>query len=134
MTAPVVEIQSELKKSGQVKLGADGLGVLYFDPDNARQRWEVTSVVVTTDQMADATTIPVVTIALNTVTLETMSGGNQRGATWSGNQDVFTGLVKVGPCDFFAVLFTPPPGQDGTPLVGVVATAVVTGTKFTRRA
>jgi hypothetical protein len=130
---PITEISSDLKVSGQVTLDAQGNGVLTFDPDNARQRWEATSVVVTTDQDANATTIPVVTLALNAVTLQTSSPGNSRGSTWSGNQDTFTGLTRVGPCDFLSVLFSPPPGQDPTELAGVVATAIVTGIKFTRR-
>jgi len=129
------EITGELKKTGQVTLDATGNGVLIFDPDHANQRWEVTSVVVTTNQPANATVIPVATTALNTVHMDTMSPGNQRGASWSGNQDVFVGLLNVSACDFLSILFSPPPGQAGAAaaLAGVVATAVVTGTKYTRR-
>jgi hypothetical protein len=129
-----VEIESQLKKSGSVKLSAAGLGVITFDPDNARQRWEVRQVVVTTNQPATATTVPVCTLALNTDSFTTMSAGNQRGASWNGNQETFTGLEHVGPADFLSVLFTPPAGASGAPLSGVIATAVVTGSKFTRRA
>lgn len=124
----------QLRKTGQVTLNSAGKGVLTFDPDNARQRWEVTQVVVTTNQASTATTVPVATIARNTVDLSTMSPGNQGSATWSGNQDTWTGEELIGPCDWLAVLFTPPPGQSGTPLAGVICTAIVTGTKFTRRA
>lgn len=134
MNWPVTEVQSLLRKSGQVTLDAAGNGVLTFDPDNASQRWAVDSVVVTTDQDATATVVPVATIALNTVALDTMSPGNQRGSSWSGNQDTFSGTVNVGPCDFLTVVFAPAPGQDGTQLAGVIATAVITGAKFTRRA
>jgi hypothetical protein len=130
----VTEVSGQLKKSGQVTLDANGNGVLIFDPDNAWQRWETSSVVVSTNQPASATVIPVATLALNSITLATMSGGNQRGATWSGNQDVFSGTMHVGPCDFMSVMFSPPPGQAGSALAGVVCTAVVTGTKYTRRA
>ena len=130
----IVETTGILRKTGQVKLDANGNGVLTFDPDNARQRWEVTSVVVTTDQAATATTIPVVTLAINTTALSTMSAGNQHGATWSGNQDTFQGNLPVGPCDYLSILFSPAPGASGTPLAGVIAAAVVGGTKYTRRA
>lgn len=130
------EVEGELKKSGSVTFNASGLGVLTFDPDNANQRWEVTSVVNATNQPATATVIPVATVAINTVTFATLSQGNQRGATWSGNQDVFQGLVKVGPADFLTISWSPPagatPAQIAT-LAGVIASAVITGTKYTRR-
>lgn len=127
------EIQSQLKKSGQVKLDATGNAVLQFYPDHANQRWEVDSVVVSTNQAATATTVPFVSLALNTVTAATASAGNAQGSTWNGNSETFTGKILVGECDFLAVLFTPPTGTSGTPLSGVIGNAVVTGTKYTRR-
>lgn len=127
------EIQSQLKKSGQVTLNAAGNAVLQFYPDHANQRWEVDSVVVATNQAATATTVPYVSLALNTVDAATASAGNAQGSTWNGNSETFTGKILVGECDFLAVLFTPPTGSSGTPLSGVIGSAVVTGTKFTRR-
>lgn len=128
-----VEVQGQLRKTGSVKLDASGNGVLTFDPDSARQRWLVTSVVVTTNQAATTTVVPTATIARNTVALSTMSQGNQHGATWSGNQDEWQGEIEISSGDFLAVLFAPPTGQSGTPLSGVIASAIVTGTKYTRR-
>lgn len=128
-----VETQGLLTKTGQVTLNANGNGVLTFDPDNGSQRWEVTSVVVTTNQSSLATTVPVATLAINTISLSTMSPGNQRGTTWSGNNDTFRGQIDIGAADFLTVLFYPPQGSSGTPLAGVIATAVVTGAKYTRR-
>lgn len=137
MTSPAVtEIQAELKKSGSVILNAAGTGVILFDPDNARQRWEVTSVVVKTNQAAAATVIPVATLAINTSDIATLSAGNHRGASWSGNQETFSGLLRVGPCDYLTVAFSPPAGSTGAQiaqLAGVTGSAVVTGTKYTRR-
>lgn len=127
------EIATLLKRSGTVTLSSVGVGTLTFDPDNSSQRWEVTGVVVATNQAATATTVPVATLAINTNSFATMSQGNQRGSTWSGNSDSFTGLIDVGPCDWLSVLFTPPPGNAGTALSGVIASAVVTGTKYTQR-
>jgi hypothetical protein len=129
-----VETESQLKKSGQVTLDANGLGTLTFDPSSARQRWLVTSVVVTTNQSSTSTEVPIVTLGLNSTALNTMSPGNQRGSTWSGNQDTFTGEVEVSSCDFLSVMFSPPPQQSGTPIAGVICTAVVTGSIYTRRA
>ena len=127
------EITSDLKKSGQVTLNTAGVGVLQFYPDHANQRWEVDTVVVSTNQSATATTVPYVSLALNTVDPVTASAGNAQGSTWNGNSETFTGKTKVGECDFLAVIFTPPTGASGTPLSGVIGSAVVTGTKYTRR-
>ena len=131
MAAQPGESAAALKKSGTVTMTAAG-GVLFFSPDHANQRWEVAAVVVATDQAATATTIPVATLAINSPTLGLISQGNQRGATYSGNQDTFGGLIDVGPCDELDVHFTPAPGQSGTPLVGVKASAVITGIKYNR--
>jgi hypothetical protein len=128
------EISGDLKKSMQAKLDANGLAVITFSPDHANQRWEVTYIGVTTHQNANATLIPYAVPALNTVSLSTMSAGNQRAqATWSGNNDAFRGLIDVGPCDFLSILFYPPTGQSGTPLSGIIASAVVTGTKYIKK-
>lgn len=128
-----VEVESQLRKTGSVKLDASGNGVLLFDPSSARERWNVTNVVVSTNQSATATVIPVATLALNTTSFSQMSPGNQRGASWSGSQDTFTGELDVGPCDFMSVIFGPPSGTSGASMSGVIATAIVTGSKFTRR-
>jgi hypothetical protein len=128
------EIPGDLKKSKQVTLDATGNGVIIFDPDHANQRWEITKIVVKTNQAANAVLIPNVVPAVNTTALSTMSDGNQRGsATWSGNNDMFTGLIDLGPCDFLAIIFYPPVGQNGAGLSGVIGSAVVTGTKYTKR-
>jgi len=133
MTWPVTEVSGQLRASGSVVLNASGNGVVSFTPDNARQRWEVTSMVVWTNQAANATVVPVATAALNTADISVLSAGNNRGQSWSGNQDTFAGLMDVGPCDNLTIGFSPAPGQSGAALAGVIASVVVTGTKFTRR-
>jgi hypothetical protein len=132
-----VEVQYQLKKSMSVTLDSTGNGVIIFQPDGAHQRWDVSSVVVSTNQASTSTTIPIATLALNTISNATLSPGNSRGSTWSGNQDTFTGSLDVSPCDFMSVIFTPPPGATPTQvatLSGVICTAIVTGAKYTRRA
>lgn len=129
------ESAGQLKLSNQVVLNAAGSGVIHFTTSSAHQRWEVTGVVVGTNQPANATVVPVAQTALNTIDPVTMSTGNQRGGSWSGNQDTGHGLIDVGPCDFLTVLFAPPPGstaQQIAQLAGVVAYAIITGTRFTR--
>lgn len=127
------DIEGILKASGQVKLDSAGNGVLTFSTDHANQRWVIDTVVVSTNQAANAVVVPFVTLAENTTALGTLSAGNQRGATWNGNKETFTGNWRIGPVDFLAVIFSPPAGQSGASMSGVVASAVVSGTKYTRR-
>jgi hypothetical protein len=138
MTTPnITELSAPLKKSGFIVLDANGNGVIEFTPDNAWQRWEVTSVIVSTNQPSVSAIVPTALAALNTVDPTTMSQGNVRGGmSWSGNNDTLSGeLIDVGPADNFSVVFQPPAGQAGAAaaLAGVIASAVVTGTKYTRR-
>jgi hypothetical protein len=128
------ETQAQLKKSGTVTLNSAGKGTIYFDPDSARQRWVVTAVVVKTNQAFSAGTVPTVQLALNSNDVTTMSDGNGRGSTWSGNQDTWTGEIDVSSGDFLSVIFGPPTGQSGTSLAGVICSAVITGVKYNRRA
>ena len=128
------EVASLLTKNGSVTLDSSGNGVVTFTPDNANQRWVVTTVIVSTNQSATATLVPYATGALNTTSLSQMSPGNQLGTSYDGNNDTFGAPgFDVGPCDFYSVLFYPPPGQSGSTLSGVIATAIVKGTKYTRR-
>ena len=73
-------------------------------------------------------------MALNTSDITVLAPGNNRGQSWSGNQDTFTGKTDVGPCDYLAIGFSPAPGQSGAVMSGVIAQAVVTGTYYVRRA
>lgn len=127
------ETEAQLKKSGNVILNSAGQGTIYFDPDTARQRWVVNSIVVKTNQAFSAGTVPTVTIALNSNDVTTMSDGNQRGQTWSGNQDTYEGEIDVAPADFLSIIFAPPTGMGGSSLNGVICTAIITGVKYNRR-
>lgn len=118
MTFPVTEAAGQLRASGTVILDESGNGVISLSPDNARQRWEVTSVVVSTNQAAAATVVPVATVALNTSDIATLSDGNNRGQSWSGNQDTFAGKTDIGPCDNLSVGFSAPPGTASTTTTG----------------
>lgn len=130
MTTPYTETQSGLRKSGSAVLDASGNATIPFSTENARQRWEITSVVVATSQAATATPVPQAGIYVNGVytgAAATTSAGGSEGVTWSGSQDVFTGQTDLGPCDQLAVVFTA-----GIP--GTTAYANLRGTKYTRRA
>lgn len=127
------EVSGMLRKSGSVKLDANGNGVIEFGVDNASQRWVVNSIVTQTDQDSTATVVPYCTGAINTYTLATLSPSNQFGTSYSGNNDTFGGALDVSPTDTFCVLYYPPPGQSGSSLSGVRAIAVIRGTYYTRR-
>jgi hypothetical protein len=135
------ETAVQLKTSQSVTLNAAGVGTVSFSPDHANQRWViggsgVPGIVVATNQAAAASVVPFCTLALNTTDITQLSAGNQRGTSWSGNNDVFSGAIDVGPCDYVSLLFYPPPGSSPAQIAvlsGVIATAIVTGTKYTRR-
>jgi len=131
------EKPSQLRTTGNVTLNSAGIGSIQFSPDNANQRWVISSVIVSTNQNATAQVVPFSTIAMNTTDYTQLSQGNNRGTSYSGNNDTYSSPLDVGPCDFVSVLFYPPPGSSPSQistLVGVIATAVVLGTKYTRRA
>lgn len=132
-----VEVAGQLRQSGQVTLNANGAGTLSFNTDSANQRWVVSTVFILTNQSATAVVVPYCTLALNTTDITQLSAANQRGTSWSGNNDTFgPNEIDVGPCDFLSLLFFPPPGSNGTQiaaLAGVIASATVSGTKYTRR-
>ena len=121
-----MENQGQLHRSGSVTLDANGNGTITVMPDNARQRWEVRRIAVSTNQSATATNIPVVQPFVNDV----LSQAAARGASWSGNQDILDTLIHVGPCDVLNLVFSPGPGGAAP---GVIASATFEGDYFTRR-
>ena len=137
MSFPVTEVEGQLHKAGSVTLNSSGQGVITLDPASARERWEVRSVVVQTNQAATATVVPVATVGKNTTILSQLSQSNNLGQSWAGNQDVFTGQIDISPADYLSVMFGPPPGATSgqiATLSGVICACTVTGSRFTRRA
>jgi hypothetical protein len=116
------EETGRLKKSGQVTLDGSGNGTVTLTPYNARQRWEVDQVVVSTNQSATSTPVPVAEVFVNA----TSSRGNSEGGTSSGSQDTLSGLINVGSVDQLSIVWT-------GGISGSVATAIVTGQFYTRR-
>lgn len=130
MNFPVTEITGNLKQSGSVTLDSNGNGTISFSPQHARQRWEVTGVVVFTNQASTAIPVPQATVAVNGVSFgaaTVTSPGQSLGSSWSGSKDTFSGQADVGPCDQMEVVFTA-----GIP--GSIAYANLRGTYYTRTA
>jgi hypothetical protein len=119
----VVEEPGRLKKSGTVTLDSSGNGTVAFTCDNAWQRWEVTGIVVKTDQASTTIPVPIAEVFVNS----TSSPANSEGATSSGNGDTFAGLTEVGHADTLNVAWS-------GGVAGSVATAILTGTTYQRRA
>ena len=130
MTFPTTEVSGILKRSGMVTLDSNGNGVISLSPQNSRQRWIVTGVFVTTNQGQTAIPVPIATVSLNGVHFGrsiAISPGASISASWSGNQDTFTGNLDVGPCDQLQIIF-----QSGIP--ATIGYANVRGQYFTRTA
>jgi hypothetical protein len=114
------DLPALLKKSLSVTLDTNGNGTLYFDPDNANQRWEVTGVVCSTNQGL-ITPYPQVSLFVGPET----SIANMQGQSSSGNRVTFAGCSNVGAADTMAVVW-----NGGVP--GSVASAQLSGMKYTR--
>jgi hypothetical protein len=142
------EIAGLLRLSGSAVMGA-GQAVISFDPPNARQRWEVTGAIISTDQPATATAVPVAAVVLNAADRVPVSQGGKRSHSWDGNMVTLPLRVQAGPADSVAVVFTDPGAASaesgvyldtytatypGTAMDGTVCYATITGTRYTRRA
>lgn len=130
MNFPVTEASGVLKRSDSVVLDSNGNGTINFSPQHARQRWEVTAVVVFTNQGSTQIPIPQANVLINGVSFGSAtvtSPGQSLGSSWSGSKDTFSGNASVGPCDQMEVVFT-----GGVP--GTRAFANVAGTYYTRTA
>lgn len=115
------EVEGDLNESGNVKLDSNGDGTVTFDVDNSWQRWVIDSIPVGTSQLSTQTPYP---------TAEVFAGPGpfppySQGATWTGNQDTFTGRVDL---DSGSTLFVVWSGG----ISGTIATARVHGKRYTR--
>ncbi len=129
------ELSAQFRTSVVATLDSTGSAVAFFESGSANQRLVMRAISVNTNQVATATVIPWVTVALNTTSLSTMSQSNQCGTTNYGLINTFRGNLDVGQCDYLAVLFYPPPGSSAGSIAllnGVKVTAVAFGTKYTR--
>lgn len=115
------EIQGYLNKAGNVVLDSNGNGTIDFSVDNAWQRWEIDSVVVSTSQLSTQTPYPTAEVFEGPTTSPVFS----QGASWTGNQDTFRGRVDLDSGSELHVVFT-----GGIP--GTTATVRVHGTRYTQ--
>jgi hypothetical protein len=116
----VDEVEGYLNKAGTVTLDGSGNGTLDFDVDHAWQRWEIAQIVVSTNQPSNQAPYP---------TAEVFAGPiapvYSQGATWTGNQDTFSGKVDLDAGTELHVVWT-----GGLP--GSIATARIHGKKYSR--
>jgi hypothetical protein len=140
------EITGQLRLSGQAAVNS-GVAVIRFDPGSGRERWEVRSVVASTNQAASATSIPKVAVMLGASQFVPVSQAGNRGHSWDGNMVTLACNVNVGPADWLGIVFTSPDPYEttgvyldmytdaypGTLADGTICYAVITGTRYTRR-
>jgi len=114
------EVTGQLHESGRVVLDSSGYGEIYFSVYNAWQRWEVDSVVVKTSQATDQTPYPKAEVYAGFI-----ADVFSQGATWTGNQDTFSGRVDVDDGTDMIIVFS-------GGIAGTTATAIVYGKRYTR--
>jgi hypothetical protein len=110
--------QGTVRRRKSVTLDASGNGTVTFGVDwSSNHKWVINSVIVATSQLPTTSPYPTATVYL---------GGQQvgvsEGATWTGNQDVFTGVAEMT-CDDLNVVFT-------GGVVGSVATVIIEGDSY----
>jgi hypothetical protein len=116
--------QGTVRRRKSVTLDSNGNGTVSFGVDwSSNHKWVINSVIVATNQSPTTAPYPTATVYV---------GGQQvgvsEGATWTGNQDTFSGVAEMT-ADDLNVAFT-----GGVP--GSVATAIIEGDSYlwTRKA
>jgi hypothetical protein len=116
--------QGTVRRRKSVTLDGSGNGTVSFGVDwSSNHKWVISSVIVATNQSPTTAPYPTATVYV---------GGQQvgvsEGATWTGNQDTFSGVAEMT-ADDLNVAFT-----GGVP--GSVATAIIEGDSYlwTRKA
>jgi hypothetical protein len=110
--------QGSVRRRQNVTLDGNGDGTITFGVDwSANHKWIITSLLVSTTQAPTTAPYPTATAYL---------GGQQvgvsEGATWTGNQDIFTGTAEMGADELYVVW------TGGVP--GSVATAIIEGDSY----
>lgn len=116
----VDEVQGYLNEAGKVTLDSNGNGTVDFSVDNAWQRWDIREIVVSTNQASNQIPYPTAEVFAGPI-----SPAFSQGASWTGNQDTFTGEVKIDQGNDLHVVFS-----GGIP--GTIATVRVHGNRYTR--
>lgn len=102
-----------VRKSGQVTLDAKGDGEIMFAVPSANHRWILESVVVNVSGAAPGL-FPQVVLYVGGV----QSAGLSEGATWTGNQQTFTGRIDMDSgIDLMVAFVTGPAGSMATAIV-----------------
>lgn len=106
----------EIRRRQSVTLDASGNGSVTFIVRHANQRWIIRYVGVSTSQAPTTAPYPTATVYEGP-----QQAGMSDGATWTGNQDTFTGRFIMDAGTDLTVAFT-------GGVVGSVATVVIEGT------
>jgi hypothetical protein len=114
--------QGSVRRRGSVTLDGSGNGTITFGVTfSANHKWVISNVIVSTSQAPTTAPYPTATVYLGG-----QQAGVSEGATWTGNQDIFTGQAEMTTADDMVVAWT-----GGVP--GSVATAVIEGDSYLYR-
>lgn len=109
-----------IRRRLSVTLDSSGNGSVTFIVRHANQRWIITYIGVSTNQSPSTAPYPTATVYEGP-----QQAGMADGATWTGNQDTFTGRFVMDAGTDLTVAFT-------GGIVGSVATVVIEGTNELR--
>lgn len=110
----------EVRRRQSVTLDASGNGSVTFIVWTSNQRWIIEYIGVQTNQSPTTAPYPTATVYEGP-----QQAGMADGATWTGNQDTFTGRFVMDACTDLTVAFT-------GGVAGSVATVVIEGTNELR--
>ena len=110
--------QGTVRRRKSVTLDANGNGTVTFGVDwSSNHKWVINSVIVATSQLPTVAPYPTATVYLGGQQV-----GTSEGATWTGNQDIFSGVAEMT-CDDLYVVFT-------GGVAGSVATVIIEGDSY----
>ena len=110
----------EVRRRLSVTLDGSGNGAVTFTVRHANQRWIIHYIGVSTSQAPTTAPYPTATVYEGP-----QQAGMADGATWTGNQDTFTGRFVMDACTDLTVAFT-------GGVAASVATVVIEGTNELR--
>lgn len=110
----------EVRRRGLAHLGSNGNGSVTFAVNHSNQRWIIRYIGVSSDQAPTTTPYPTAVVYEGP-----QQAGMADGATWTGNQDTFTGRFVMDACTDLTVAFT-------GGVVGSNITVIIEGTNELR--
>lgn len=113
------QIEGTLRRTARVTLDGNGNGSVMFEVFSANHRWQIRTLVASTDQAQTAAPYPQVVAYLG----QNQQAARSEGGSWLGNQVTMRGDVDMDAGEDLTVAFT-----GGVP--GTVASVVIEGDSY----